>query len=119
MVEDDPEIRKLIAVNLTHLGFTVDEAGDVKTAIKKLDAARPGLLCIDIMLPEASGYDVCEHVRATPALKDVPILVVSARAMPEDRAMAEELGVGAYLIKPFTQADFNRQVERALAGAQP
>lgn len=119
VVEDDPEIRKLISAYLTRLKFIADEASDVKTAIKKLDAARPTLLCCDIMLPESSGYDVCEHVRATAALKDLPILVVSARAMPEDRAMAEEFGVRSYLIKPFTQADFVRAVERALAGVVP
>ena len=119
VVDDDPEIRKLLVTALTRMGFDVSSAADGKTAIKRLDEVRPSLLCVDLMLPESSGYDVCEHVQKTPALSGLPILMVSARSMPEDRAQAEEVGVRVYLPKPFTQAQLKQAVEQALEGASP
>lgn len=116
VVDDDPEIRKLLVTALDRMGFTVSEAADGRTAIKRLEAARPTLLCIDLMLPESSGYDVCEHVNKTPTLNGLPILMVSARTMPEDRAQAEELGVRVYLSKPFTQTQLKQAVAQALEG---
>ena len=114
VVDDDPEIRKMVAVVFDRMGFAVSQAADGRTAIKRLDEARPSLLCLDLMLPESSGYDVCEHVLQTPTLNGLPILMVSARTMPEDRAQAEELGVRAYLSKPFTQAQLKSAVAQAL-----
>ena len=116
VVDDDPAILALISAHLRRLGFEVLEARDGRTAIKTLDTVRPTLLCVDLMLPESSGFDVCEHVRHTPSLKGLPILMVSARGMPEDRAMAEELGVRRYLVKPFTQAQFIALVKETLEG---
>lgn len=115
VVDDDPEIRKLLATSFDRLGFEVTQASDGRTAIKRLDAERPTLLCVDLMLPESSGYDVCEHVNASPMLQGLPILMVSARTMPADRAQAEELGVRVYLAKPFSQAELKTAVEEALA----
>ena len=116
VVDDDPEIRKLIVTSLSRLGFDVTQAADGRTAIKRLDESRPSLLCVDLMLPESSGYDVCEHVNGSAPLQGLPILMISARSMPEDRAQAEELGVRVYLTKPFTQAELKRAVEEALEG---
>lgn len=116
VVDDDPEIRRLLVAALSRMGFEVVQASDGRTAIKRLDESRPNLLCVDLMLPESSGYDVCEHVLKSPALAGLPIIMVSARTMPEDRAQAEELGVSVYLPKPFTQAELASAVTRALQG---
>lgn len=118
VVDDDPEIRELLSGALTRMGFAVVEAADGKTAMKRLEEARPTLLCIDQMLPESSGYDVCEHVNKTPTLNGLPILMVSARTMPEDRAQAEELGVRVYLAKPFTHTELKVAVTEALEGTR-
>lgn len=115
MVDDDPDIRKIVSTYLQQLGFKVSEAADGRAALAALANARPTLLCIDVMLPETSGYDVCEHVRASPTLRGLPILVMSARDMPKDKAIAEELGAHAYLTKPFTKAAFLAHVELTLA----
>lgn len=119
VVDDDPDIRKLLATTLHRMGFIVSEAADGRAAIKRLTEARPSLLCIDLMLPESSGYDVCEHVLKTPALSGLPIVMVSARTMPADRAQAEELGVRAYLTKPFTQTQLKHAVAQALEVVAP
>ena len=115
VVDDDPEIRKLLATSFDRLGFEVTQASDGRSAIRRLDEARPTLLCVDRMLPESSGYDVCEHVNASPVLQGLPSVMVSARTRPADRAQAEELGVRVYLAKPFSQAELKAAVEEALA----
>jgi two-component system chemotaxis response regulator CheY len=116
VVDDDPEIRKLLVASLARLGFQVSSVGDGRAAMKALETQRPTLLCLDLMLPESSGYDVCEFVQKTPALAGLPILMISARTMPGDRAHAEELGVKAFLPKPFTQAELQEHVRHALEG---
>lgn len=119
VVDDDPDIRRVLSTYLSRMGFTVTAAGDGKSAIKRLEESRPNLLCIDLMLPESSGYDVCEHIRQQPGLRGMPILMVSARTMPEDRAFAEDLGVTRYLAKPFTQAQFVAIVNETMATVTP
>ena len=119
VVDDDPEIRKIISIYLKRMGFDVTQAGDGRAAIKQLEARRPTLLCIDLVLPESSGYDVCEHILKSETLKGLPILMISARTLPADQAMAEELGVREYLIKPFSQSDFVAHVKRTLEGVNP
>ncbi len=117
LVEDDPALRKLVLNYLSLMGFDVLEAPDGRTAMKRLNELQPDLVCLDLMLPESSGYDVCEFMRKTPALQNVPVVMMSARTLPEDRAIAEEVGVNAYLIKPFTRAQFTQQIRDVLARA--
>ena len=110
VVEDDPEIRKLIRKYLEKLGFEVHEAGTGKAALVELAAMTPALVCLDLMLPEMSGYDICRHIRRMPALSEVRVLMISARSMPPDRAQAEEVGADAYLIKPIRWKAFSATV---------
>jgi CheY-like chemotaxis protein len=113
VVEDDPEIRKLLRKYLEKLGFTVDEAATGKAALSMLDAVRvPAIVCLDLMLPDQSGYVVCERIRSMERFADVPVVVISARSMPSDRAQAEEVGATAYLIKPIRWASFSETVLR-------
>jgi two-component system chemotaxis response regulator CheY len=111
VVEDDPEIRKLLRKYLEKLGFTVDEAATGKSAMALLESiAVPRLVCLDLMLPDSSGYQICERIRSLPRYEDVPVLIISARSMPPDRALAEECGATAYLIKPIRWASFSEMV---------
>lgn len=119
LVEDDPALRKLVNGYLGLMGFAVTEAPDGKSAIQRLTEAAFDLVCLDLMLPESSGYDVCEFIRQSDKVKHVPILMMSARTLPEDRAHAEEVGASAYLIKPFSRQQFSKQVREVLTKAQP
>ena len=116
VVEDDPEIRKLIRKYLEKMGLEVREASTGKAAFVALSNTVPQLVCLDLMLPETSGYDICNHIRKTPALKGVRVLVISARSMPPDRAHAEEVGADAYLIKPIRWKSFSETVLDLLEG---
>lgn len=116
VVEDDPSIRRMLRKYLERLGLHVIEAGTGQSALALLDGGtRPALVCLDLMLPEASGYEICERMRAMPGFKDVPVLVVSARTSPPDRAYAEEVGANAYLMKPVRWETFSTAVNSLLA----
>ena len=113
LVEDDPPLRKLIAGYLKLLTFTVVEVPDGRKAMTALGEQPYDLICLDLMLPESSGYDVLEFIRKE-GMSKVPVLMMSARSLPEDRAQAEELGATLYLIKPFTRSDFTKAVRAVL-----
>lgn len=114
LVEDDPSVRKLIKTYLERMGLSVLEEGNGSSALRRLREMVPDLVCLDLVLPELSGYEVCEFIRRTPALRDVPVLVVSGRTSPIDRAHATEVGASAYLIKPFGRREFSKHVSALL-----
>jgi len=117
VVDDDPPMRKLVRSYLEKMGHQVEEASCGAAAITHLSKTRPDLICLDLTLPEFSGFDICDFIRAQPELAKVPVLMISARKLPNDRALAEEAGVSGYLTKPFKPADFAHHVN-ALLGAR-
>jgi two-component system chemotaxis response regulator CheY len=114
VVEDDPALRRMVAAYLKAMNISAIEAPDGRTALRELAAKVPDVICLDLMLPEISGYDLCEYIRRVPQLRNVPVLIMSARGFPEDRAVAEEVGASAYLTKPFTRAQFAGQIDALL-----
>jgi CheY-like chemotaxis protein len=119
VVEDDPALRKLIHGYLKALAFDTVLSGDGRSAMQALEKQDFDLVCMDLMLPEVSGYDLCEHIRNKLGLTHLPILIISARTLPEDRAYAEEVGATAYLSKPFTRADFAKQIRHLFEVTSP
>jgi two-component system chemotaxis response regulator CheY len=75
---------------------------------------RPDLICLDLVLPESSGYEVCEFIRRSPEHRGTPVLIMSGRSYPADRAHAAEAGADAFIAKPFTEDDLRRRIERLL-----
>jgi DNA-binding response OmpR family regulator len=116
VVEDNPDLRQAIIAELSEMGLDYCEAGDARSAIEQLIIRRPDLACLDLVLPELSGFELCEFIRRSPVLGNVPILMMSGRSLPEDRALAEEAGASAYLPKPFTLEQFGRAVRALLGG---
>ena len=114
VVEDHPDARALVRTYLLAMGLEVVDVAEGRSAIRVLKIDRPDLVCLDLMLPELSGFEVCEFMRSNPELRDIPILVMSARAKPMDRAFAEEVGATAYLIKPFKRSEFSRAVNACI-----
>jgi DNA-binding response OmpR family regulator len=116
LVEDDPSLRKLVRGYLELIRFSVAEAADGGKAMSALKEQKFDLVVLDLMLPESSGYDVLEFIRKE-GKTEAPVVMMSARSLPEDRAHAEELGARLYLIKPFTRAEFTRAVRAVTEGA--
>ena len=115
VVEDDPDVRGLVGTMLRDLGLEVAEVAEGRSAILHLAVHQPpDLVCLDLMLPELSGYDVCEFMRGEARLRSVPILIMSARSLPQDRAYAEQVGASTYLVKPFKRKAFRAAVDELL-----
>ncbi len=114
VVEDDETIRQMLMSRLDDLGVRVVEADDGSTAIAALGQHAIDLACIDLSLPQVSGFEVCRQIRNHPATKDIPILVISARNSLEDHAYALELGATKFLEKPFRAKDFASVVKKLL-----
>lgn len=118
LVEDLPPLRRLLAHHLRRMGFReLHEAASGAAALLLLERHRPDLVCLDLVLPDVSGYDVCEFIRGSERLAGVPVLMLSGHCQPQDRACAEEAGAAAFLAKPFTQEQFERHVHYVLARA--
>ena len=115
LVEDDPDARRLVALCLRRLGLRVHEAATAGEAIALLERSTPDLICLDLRLPDRSGIAVCEHVRRTEGLRDVPVLVISALSQPNDRAQAHAAGADDYLTKPFRANELAESVRELLA----
>jgi two-component system chemotaxis response regulator CheY len=102
--------------HLGRAGFRVLTAFDFDAAACHLRALKVDVACIDIGLPNESGYELCEHIRSRPDLGALPILVTSERSFPEDMAYAEEAGANAFLKKPFTMVRLLMYVSALLDG---
>lgn len=104
VVEDDPEIADLERNLLTLEGFAVDVAGDGSEALERLEATRYGGIILDAHLPGFDGYEVAQRIRGLPLNRDTPIVMVTASAEPDARQRGFDLGVVAFLAKPFPPA---------------
>lgn len=114
IVEDEEHLAVGIKYNLTVEGYQVTVAGDGAQALKCLQdpEKRVDLVVLDIMLPGMSGYTVCETIRATQ--NDIPILLLSARTLAEDRARGFDVGANQYLTKPFDLDELLSRVRNLL-----
>jgi two-component system, OmpR family, phosphate regulon response regulator PhoB len=114
VVDDEAPLRELIVVTLGD-AFRFEEAADGEAALALLARDPHDLVFLDVMLPGLSGIDVLRRMRADPALRDVPVVVVSAWQGPEDIAVALESGANGFLEKPF-RVDELASFARGLVG---
>ena len=115
VVEDDKDSRRLVATCLRRLGLVVYEAKDGAEAARLLEQMTPDLVCLDLRLPDGNGLSVCELMRKSDRLHDVPVLVISALAQPSDLEAAEAVGADDYLIKPFRTNALTQSVRELMA----
>ena len=99
LAEDDPYIREGLAEILRSEGYRVLQAEDGKTALQLFDSEEPDFVCLDIMMPKLSGYDVCKKIRAARTV--VPIIFISAKSEEIDKVVGLELGADDFIVKPF------------------
>jgi len=112
VVDDSTVIRDLIAVNLELEGLDVVRCSDGLEALEQVAVRRPDVITLDVMMPRLDGFSTIERLRADPATADIPVVVVTGRASAADLARGAELGVDAYLVKPFEPAELVSAVLR-------
>ena len=101
LVDDERSIRTICRVNLEGDGLAVSEAADGAEALEVVRRARPSVVLLDVMMPGVDGWDVAEQLAADDETRKIPVVFLSARAAPEDRLRAQELGAVGYVVKPF------------------
>lgn len=111
IVEDDPNIRKLVRVNLVKRGYSVSEAEDSHQAMALFQEIPVDLVVLDLLLPGLSGVDVCAWIRAR---SEVPIIILSARLEEDMKVAALDAGADDYVTKPFGQEELLARVRAFL-----
>ncbi|HVA62030.1 MAG TPA: response regulator [Mycobacteriales bacterium] len=101
VVDDDAVIRQLVCVNLELEGFEVVTAVDGQDCLDRVKELAPDVITLDVMMPRLDGYQTAERLRADPETRGIKILLLSAKAQERDLRRGSEIGVDAYLTKPF------------------
>lgn len=115
MVDDDEVIRQLIAVNLQMEGFEVHTAVDGQDCLDKVGEVDPDVITLDVMMPQLDGWHTASRLRSGTSRCRGRVLLITARAQEKDRRRGMDIGVDAFLPKPFDPVDLI-QIVRELAG---
>ena len=103
LVEDEPDLLQTLAFNFESEGYKVKKATSGKEAMKFLeDDDSISLVILDLMLPDMSGLDICRHIRAADNLKDILVIMVTAKGEEVDRVVGFEVGADDYVVKPYS-----------------
>lgn len=119
VVEDEPAIQELIAVNLEHAGHHVIRARDAEEALRVVRHALPDLLLIDWMLPGMSGVSLARQLRQSERTRQVPMIMLTARAEESDKIMGLEAGADDYVTKPFSPKELVARIKALLRRRAP
>ena len=117
LIEDEPNITEAIRFLLSRDGWKVDTHADGTDAVEVICAASPDLVILDLMLPGKSGMDILRDLRDIDRLRDMPVLMLTARGQLRDRDMAEKAGVSRFMTKPFSNTEVLSAVRDLLAQA--
>ena len=118
VIEDEPDIRKLVQYNLTQEHFNVVEAEDGEQALSLLQREKPNLVILDLMLPGLSGLELCKLLQQRSDTSRLPILMLTAKAGETDRIVGLEMGADDYLAKPFSPREMVARVRAILRRAE-
>jgi DNA-binding response OmpR family regulator len=112
--DDDEDILSLVALRLERAGFEVVTAADGDQAVEHARARRPALAVLDVMMPKRTGYEVLAELRGDDALREMKVILLSARVQEGDVEQGMEAGADAYLAKPFKAQDLVSKVQELL-----
>jgi two-component system phosphate regulon response regulator PhoB len=119
VVEDEPQIQELVAVNLEHAGHRVVRASSAEEAEAAIRTELPDVLLLDWMLPGESGLAFARRLRGDPRTRDLPILMLTARAMEADKLSGLEAGADDFITKPFSPKELAARIKAVLRRRAP
>lgn len=114
IIEDEIDIAELISFNLERHQFIAEKAHDGQAGIDKAYSIQPDLIILDLMLPKKDGFTVFKELRNDERTKDIPILILTAKAQTEDRIAGLEIGADDYLTKPFSPKELILRIKAIL-----
>jgi len=114
VIDDEPDLRELVRINLDQAGYSVDTVSTGREALHALRHSPPDLVVLDLMLPDVSGTELCRKIRSDPALAEIPVIMLTAKAAEVDRVVGFELGADDYVTKPFSPRELSLRIAAVL-----
>ena len=118
VAEDEADIRELIAFGLTYAGLEVTTAVDGEQAVQKALQEKPDLVILDVRMPKMTGYEACAAMKKTSELKDVPVIILSAKGQESEIEAGLDAGAYEYILKPFVLEELLHKVQ-SIVGSLP
>lgn len=115
IVDDEPNILLSLEFILEEEGYDVYVAHDGDEALETAEAVRPDLILLDVAMPRKDGYEVCRILRERATLKDVKVVMLTAKGQPLERKKGVEVGASLYVTKPFSAADLLERIRSVLS----
>jgi DNA-binding response OmpR family regulator len=116
IADDEPHIVLALEFLMKKEGYEVQTAVDGESALHAVKKSRPDLILLDIMMPNFDGYEVCQRIRSDPSMKDVVIIMLTAKGREVEREKGLALGADFYITKPFSTQEVVQKVREVLAG---
>lgn len=116
VIEDEDNIAVALDYVLMREGYDHDRIANGGEALSRIRSSHPDLVLLDVMLPDVSGYEICQDVRLDPTLSDVKILLMTARGSAIERRKGLALGADGFISKPFELTELRQEVRRLLQG---
>lgn len=114
IAEDEHDIRELLNFTLTFAGHHVTAARNGAEAVELASQVKPDLIMMDVRMPKMTGYEACKAIKGIEALKDVPVIFLTAKGQDEEVQNGIEAGATAYIVKPFIPDELIRRVGEIL-----
>src|SRR5678816_2663777 len=114
VVDDEPDLIRILQFGLQAINFHVETASDGQEALKKAREIKPDIILLDLMLPKLDGYKVCRLLKFDDRFKHIPIIILSARTQEGDQTLALEMGANRFVTKPYDFAEILGYIETLL-----
>jgi two-component system alkaline phosphatase synthesis response regulator PhoP len=119
VVDDEPDLVRVLEFGLRASGYTVESASDGQEGLKKAREIKPDVILLDLMLPKLDGYKVCRLLKFDDRFKHIPIIILSARTQEGDQALALEMGANRFVTKPYDFSEILGYIETLLKSPTP
>jgi len=119
IVDDEPNIVAALEYLLQRSGYEVRSASNGEEALRQVESFGPDLVLLDVMMPQRSGYDVCQRIRERPEWNRIRILMLSARGRDAEVNKGLSLGADLYITKPFSNAELVARIGELLGESEP
>jgi two-component system, OmpR family, alkaline phosphatase synthesis response regulator PhoP len=119
IVDDDPDIRRLVETILERDGFIVDSAGTAAEFFKKIPAFKPKLVILDLQLPDEDGFGILKKLKGNPATASIPVIMLTVQSVDSYKIAGLEIGADDYIVKPFNHGELVARVKAILRRSKP
>ena len=116
IAEDEKDIRELIVFSLQFAGFEVVPAVDGQDAVEKASEVMPDLIMMDVRMPRMTGYEACAKMKTIDSIKDIPVVILSAKGQESEIQTGLNAGAYEYILKPFAPDELIQRVKDIVAG---